>query len=89
MTARLEDHEVRTLLAGLVEPDVIDAVLSDRSEYEHTPVVELGVDSLAVMELVSRVEVLGSEIDFDSFDLREVATLRAIAQLLVALRAAR
>lgn len=90
MTARLETHEIRTLLTGLADAAVVTAVLEDGAAYGGTPVVELGVDSLAVMELVCRIETLaGRELDWDTFELREVATLDAVADLLLRLRAQR
>lgn len=90
MTVDLEPEELRTLLAGLADPAVVTEVVRDRSAYAHTPVAELGVDSLAVMELACRIEALASrEIDWDTFDLGEVATLTAIADLVRKLRGQR
>ena len=71
------DHEwIRVLLTGLLPESTIKLVSDRYDEYKDVPLSQLGLESLAVMGLVLRIDSeFGKEIDFESFDLSDVSTL--------------
>ncbi|GEM_PF-4837280 len=75
------NEKLGAVLEGLVD----SAILQQGFEGEllDVPLGNLGVDSLASMVILDRLEDdFGVEIDYDSFSLRDIATARHIAALL-------
>ncbi|ALS38441.1 acyl carrier protein [Enterococcus rotai] len=71
---------IEKLLSGLVEEKVINDIIGNIEQFEYVPIKNLGVDSLALMELVLRIEEqAGIEIDFDEFEVDSVSTLNKIS----------
>lgn len=71
---------IEKLLSGLVEEKVIHNIIENIEQYKYLPIKNLGVDSLALMELVLRIEEQAEiEIDFDNFEVDSVSTLNKIS----------
>ncbi|HEY0222716.1 MAG TPA: acyl carrier protein [Lactovum miscens] len=74
---------IEELFKGIVEENELKEMILHTSKYLETEIVSLGVDSLALMELVLRIEdLLGQEIDFDTFDIDSVSTVGKIISLI-------
>jgi len=74
---------IQQLFAGLLPEPVIAAAIDDFEAYRDIDLADLGLESLAVMQVAIRIEELfGHEIDYDSFQFGSLRTLGTIeAQL--------
>lgn len=71
------------IFSGLVAPESLQQITCHFDEIADTHIRELGVDSLAVMELVLRIEeTLDIAIDYETFSVDQVATPRLILNML-------
>jgi acyl carrier protein len=67
---------IRSLLTGLLNEQTIDMLCESYEEYQDVPLFQLGLESMAVMGLVLRMEAqFGKQIDYEAFDIAEVSTL--------------
>lgn len=75
--------KISRLFEGLVSSEVIRMINDDFESVGDIDVMELGIDSLAIMELILRIEeVYEISIDYESFCLDEIKTPRRIKQLI-------
>ncbi|AUY49105.1 MULTISPECIES: acyl carrier protein [Streptomycetaceae] len=78
------DHQwIRTLFSGLLPEETVALVCDRYDEYQDAPLTQLGLESMAVMGLVVRMETdFGKEIDYEAFQLSDVSTLARIKAFL-------
>lgn len=68
---------------GLVSSETESTIVNKFETIADINILELGVDSLAIMELVFRMEeYAGIEIDYDNFKIEEIETPRLILNML-------
>ncbi|MFJ4439512.1 phosphopantetheine-binding protein [Streptomyces sp. NPDC088923] len=85
MRQRTPADWVPELFTGFLTEDVIRRAVEDFTAQREIPLVQLGIDSMAVMGLVLNLEsVFGLQIDYASFDIRTLATMGSIEDYLVA-----
>lgn len=71
------------LLGGLMPEDNLTLLMNHHETYADVKLTELGVDSLAMMEVVLRIEEnYGKVIDYNTFEVRFIETPRAIHRFL-------
>ena len=70
---------VETLFTGLLPVDVIETARTDYEGIASTPLRLLGMDSLALAEVIGRLEKFtASEIDIEEFDIAVLVTLESL-----------
>lgn len=75
--------EVVEVLRGLVSDSILDLVKNDFDEIADTDVLELGVDSIAIMEIVIRIEeICKTTIDYEKFEIDDIKTPSKIKRLI-------
>lgn len=74
---------VEVLLKDLLPPQVIAQAATEYDTVATTPLRVLGLDSLALAELIERVETFaGEEIDLETFDIGVLATMSTLRSYL-------
>lgn len=74
---------VEVLLKDLLPSDVIAQAVTEYDAVAATPLRVLGLDSLALAELIERVEAFtGEEIDLETFDIGVLATMLTLRSYL-------
>lgn len=74
---------VRKLFQGLMTDETLNKLESNLEEYIDCDITSLGIDSLVFMELVLRIEEISNEeIDFDTFDISSISTIRKILSMI-------
>ncbi|WP_242292475.1 acyl carrier protein [Bacillus cereus group sp. BfR-BA-01441] len=64
------------LLEGLMKDKMLDSVVRDYDKHKNQTLTSLGVDSLALIELVLRIETnFNVSIDYDELDMNDLETL--------------
>lgn len=72
-------HWVSKLLTGLIPDETITLINADYARYRSVLLTDLGLESLAVMGLVLRIEnIFGCRVDYETFDLSQVMTLERV-----------
>lgn len=67
------------LFEGFLPEDTLAKLRADYDRYQDVPLNQLGLDSMATMGLVIRLEErFGVEIDYESFDIGALETLEKI-----------
>ena len=67
----------------IIEENVLNDIMNNSEEYQDISIQEIGVDSLATMEIVLRIEELCNiEINYDTFDIDDISTVGKILRLL-------
>lgn len=67
------------LFDGILPVSKLDEIADNYESYKDTPLIHLGVDSLATMGIVLRIlNLFNIEIDFETFDINNVETLAKI-----------
>lgn len=75
--------KLNQILDGLLDPTLLPNSIGIDEEMMDVPLVNLGVDSLAIMVVLDRLEDdFGIVIDYDAFSVRDISTARKIATLL-------
>jgi thioesterase domain-containing protein len=70
---------IETLFTGLLPEPVITAAVDDYDTYRDVALTELGLESLAVMQVAIRMaDLFGHEIDYDDFQFGSLRTLGTI-----------
>jgi acyl carrier protein len=70
------------IFSGLVDQSILQEMEENISEFENVSISNIGVNSLALMELVFRIESEANmQFDFDDFDIETVSTVGKIKQL--------
>lgn len=70
------DDWIRRLLGGYLPDETITTVAADYEAYQHVPLRQLGLESVAVMGLVLNIESsFGRQIDYSAFDISVLDTL--------------
>ncbi|WP_346898440.1 acyl carrier protein [Clostridium sp. UBA7503] len=68
---------------GIISQESMNLIINDFKEVADTDIQDLGVDSLAIMELLFRIEeLLQIEIDYESFKIEQIKTPRLILDML-------
>ncbi|MFJ7278890.1 acyl carrier protein [Kitasatospora sp. NPDC098663] len=71
------------MFSGLLPEETVSLVCDQYDAYQDTPLTQLGLESMAVMGLVVRMETdFGKEIDYEAFQLSDVSTLGRIKEFL-------
>lgn len=79
----MECQWIRVLLGGLLPDETVQMVCGDYDKYKDVLLSQLGLDSMAVMGLVLKIETeFGREIDYEDFDLADVSTLSRAKEFL-------
>ena len=74
---------IRSLLSGLLPDQTVQMVCEDYDSYKDVPLSQLGLDSMAVMGLVLKIETeFGREVDYEAFDIADVSTLNRTKEYL-------
>ena len=74
---------IREVFSGIIEDSVLNDILNKPEDYQNISIKEIGVDSLATMEIVLRIEELCHiEIDYETFDIDDISTVGKILTLL-------
>ncbi|AIQ42140.1 acyl carrier protein [Paenibacillus sp. FSL R7-0297] len=77
------NNKLEGIFSGLVPPETLQQIACQYDDIADTNIKELGVDSLAIMELVLRIEEsLDIIIDYETFSVEQVATPRLIMNML-------
>ncbi|WEV44659.1 phosphopantetheine-binding protein [Streptococcaceae bacterium ESL0687] len=73
---------VKEIFRGFLSEATIEDIKENQETYEQTPIKNLGIDSLATMDLVLRIEdLVGREFDYDIFDIDDVSTVGRVIKL--------
>lgn len=74
---------INEVFSGIIEENVLNDIMNNPEEYQDISIQEIGVDSLATMEIVLRIEELCNiEINYDTFDIDDISTVGKILRLL-------
>ncbi|WP_455444522.1 phosphopantetheine-binding protein [Streptococcus salivarius] len=74
---------INKVFSGIIEENVLNDIMNNSEEYQDISIQEIGVDSLATMEIVLRIEELCNiEINYDTFDIDDISTVGKILRLL-------
>lgn len=77
------NHKLEEIFSGLVPTETLRQITCNFEDIADMHIKQLGVDSLAIMELVLRIEeTLDVNIDYETFSVDEVATPRLILNML-------
>lgn len=77
------NNKLYKIFNGLVSDDTLNSIINDFEKIADIDIMELGVDSLAIMELVFRIEeLIETEIDYENFKIDEIRTPRRILSML-------
>lgn len=77
------NEKIFNIFNGLVPKKTLDIILNDFESVAEINILELGVDSLAIMEVVFRIEeCIGHEFDYDNFSIEQIQTLRLILNII-------
>ncbi|WP_340024225.1 acyl carrier protein [Paenibacillus sp. FSL K6-1096] len=77
------NHKLEEIFSGLVSPETLRQISCNFEDIADIHIKQLGVDSLAIMELVLRIEeTMDVNIDYETFSVDEVATPRLILNML-------
>lgn len=77
------NDKITEIFIGLVPAESLDKIVNQFEEVADVHIKQLGVDSLAIMELVLRIEeTLNISIDYETFTIEQVATPRLIMNML-------
>ena len=82
-TLKMNLDWVAAVMAGLISDETIDAIVNDFEAYKNLSLLDLGLSSMAVMGVVINIETqLGVAIDYETFDLANIATLARVRSFL-------
>ncbi|MFE7563233.1 acyl carrier protein [Kitasatospora sp. NPDC057500] len=74
---------IRTLFSGLLSEETVTLISDRYDDYRDAPLTQLGLESMAVMGLVVRMETeFGKEVDYEAFRLDDVSTLDRVKEFL-------
>ncbi|AXJ13286.1 phosphopantetheine-binding protein [Streptococcus pluranimalium] len=74
---------INEVFSGIIEESILNGIINNPEEYQDISIKEIGVDSLATMEIVLRIEELCDiEINYDTFDIDDISTVGKILRLL-------
>lgn len=75
--------KITEIFKGLVPTESLDKIANHFEEIADIPIKQLGVDSLAIMELVLRIEeTMDISIDYETFSIEQVASPRRILNMM-------
>lgn len=80
-------EDIVNIFRNLVSEKVLEKIENDFELIIDTNILELGVDSLAVMEIVIRIEEMYKvEIDYSTFEIEYIETPRKILDFIAKLK---
>lgn len=75
--------ELERIFKGLVSEETLKNIVGNYEKYADVNIKELGVDSLAIMELVFRIEdIYNIEFDYEKFDIADIGTPQKVVSLI-------
>lgn len=74
---------IDTIFKGLLPGSTIEKISADPDPYLDEPLTHLGLDSLSMFEVLSRIESeIGHELDYDELSYDSFSTLRGLLDIL-------
>lgn len=76
-------EKLKEVFEGLVSQDILDCMVTKFDEIANVNIMQLGVDSLAVMKIVFRLEdILDIEVDYEEFKIQWIETPQLVLDIL-------
>lgn len=74
---------INTIFTGFLTDEMLAKINNDYDSYKNIPLTQLGLDSLATMGIVLKMESdFNKKIDYESFDIATIETLDNIEDFL-------
>lgn len=75
----MENDWISVALGGLLPEETIRAIIDDYESRKSQSLIDLGLDSMKIMGIIINLETsCDLSIDYESFDLDEIATLERL-----------
>lgn len=78
------NYKLHDVFIGIVSDEILECIIDEFEEVADFSILQLGVDSLAIMKIIFRLEdILNIEVDYENFDIKQISTPRLIREIIV------
>lgn len=77
------NYKLHDVFIGIVSDEILECIIDEFEEVADFNILQLGVDSLAIMKILFRLEdILNIEVDYENFDIKQISTPRLIREII-------